>query len=377
MRRVRQILSSVITTLILVGLGFVMATMLVPELTRTIAGAIDDVEPPAITESEALAQREAVFNDIYSSVSPSVVSINIAAERSMGLQNVSSGSGFVVSNEGHIVTNYHVIANSDRIEVRMFDGTVTAADVVGTDPDSDLAVIQVDVPQERLAPVSFGDSNDLQIGDSVLAIGNPFQNDWTLTAGIVSALNRSIQGLDRFSIGGVIQTDAAINPGNSGGPLINLHGEVIGVNSQIESRTRSNSGVGFAVPSNLVRKVANSLIETGEMRYSFLGITAIGDGISLDLIEEYNLPDNIQGVPILEVDPTSGAGEAGLQGVTETAISIITAIDGTPMNDFDELIAYLSQNTNPGDTVTLTVRRNGDVRQVDVNLTNRPGVPQQ
>lgn len=378
MRRVRRFLSSIITTLILVGLGFVLATMLVPELTRTTAGAIDDAEPPTISASEAMAERERVFKEIYQSVSPSVVSITIAAQRGTGLQNVSSGSGFVVSNDGHIVTNYHVIARGDRIEVRMFDGTVAEATITGTDPDSDLAVIQVqDVPPERLFPVSFGDSDALSVGATVLAIGNPFQNDWTLTAGIVSALNRSIQGLDRFSIGGVIQTDAAINPGNSGGPLINLNGEVIGVNSQIESRTRSNSGVGFAVPSNLVRKVASSLIATGEMRYSFLGITAIGEGISLGLIEEYNLPNNIQGVPVLRVEPNSGTGLAGLQEATENSISIITAINGTPMSDFNDLIAYLSVNTNPGDTVTLTVRRDGNVRQLDVTLTNRPEGQQQ
>lgn len=375
MTRVRRSIATILTSVVLVALGFVLASVVLPDLTSDTASAIDDVDPPVITTSTALGERDAIFNEIYQNVGSSVVSITIAAERgAAGLANVSSGSGFVVDEQGHIVTNYHVVARADRIEVRLFDGTVAEATVIGEDPDSDLAVIRVqNVSPDRLFPVSFGNSEALRVGETVLAIGNPFQNDWTLTSGIVSALDRSITGLDRFAIGGVIQTDAAINPGNSGGPLINLEGEVIGVNSQIESETRSNSGVGFAVPSNLVRKVAENLIQTGEMEYSFLGITtAAPNGINLDIVQAYNLPNNLQGVPIGTVEPGSGAARAGLQGATERSITVITAINGDPVADFSELIGYLAINTNPNETVTLTVRRGGEVRDVQVTLTPRP-----
>jgi 2-alkenal reductase len=344
-----------------------------PQLTGDVARAIDDVVAPEIGNSEVLREQERVFGEIYTSVSPSVVSIIISAQRNENtpFEPVSSGSGFVVDKQGHIVTNFHVVASrAGRIEITMYDGTIALAQVVGEDSNSDIAVIQVQsVPADRLHPVAFGNSDELQVGETVLALGNPFQNDWTLTTGIISALNRRIFGLNRNSIGGVIQTDAAINPGNSGGPLINLHGEVIGVNSQINSETRSNSGIGFAVPSNLVRKVATALIQTGTMQYSFIGFNNLD--ITYDLITRFNLPNNMRGVAVAGVRPNTPAERAGLYGATGNVIDVITAINGHPVSDFDELIGYLAINTNPGDTIILTIYRNGQVLELPVTLVAR------
>lgn len=325
----------------------------------------------AIDTSEILTEAERAFTGVYEQVAPAVVSITTAAEsQDLGFFNTSTGSGFVVDFSGHIVTNYHVVEGAERIEINMFDGTITEASVVGTDPDSDLAVLKINVPQERLRPVRFANSDALRVGQTVLAIGNPFNNDWTLTSGIISALNRSIVGLNRFSIGGVIQTDAAINPGNSGGPLVNLQGEVIGVNSQIESEVRANSGVGFAVPSNLVAKVAQTLIQSGSMRYSYLGISS--RQIDLDLIRSFNLPDNIRGVAVLQADLGFPAGQAGIQSISNASVDIITALDGRPVKDFDEMVGWLAINTSPGQTITLTVYRQGQVLSIPVTLAERP-----
>ena len=310
MKRLKQTAMWSLMTTGLLTMGFVLAMMVIPTLRVTVVDAIDSSSPPVITASEILLEQGRVNNEVYDTVAPSVVALSIQARQDFESPyvGISSGSGFVVDLDGHIVTNYHVVEPAlqaeqilgegaeSRIEVSMFDGTITSADIIGTDPDSDIAVIRVDVSQDRLNPVVFGDSDALEEGQIVFALGNPFSNDWTLTYGIISALNRSIPGLDIFSTGGVIQTDAAINPGNSGGPLVDITGQVIGVNSQINSDTRSNSGIGFAVPSNLVLRVANSLIETGDVNYAYLGIT--GGSMNLTIIEAYDLPNNLQGVPI-------------------------------------------------------------------------------
>ena len=192
----------------------------------------------------------------------------------------ASGTGFVIDTDGHIVTNNHVVDGADLIEVNFHDGTILEGTVVGLDPDSDIAVLKVDRPASELQPVTFGDSDSLFIGETTLAIGSPFGQRWTLTTGIVSALGRTIQGLDQYSVGSVIQTDAAINPGNSGGPLLDLDGEVVGMNSQIASQSRSNAGIAFSIPSNLVKRVAQQLIDNGQVNYSYLGISS-GPEISL------------------------------------------------------------------------------------------------
>jgi len=344
----------------------------------------------------AVNTNDEVFADVYQDVSPSVVSISVIARQSnTGFPDqsqtvVGGGTGFVIDAAGHILTNNHVVEGATEIEISFVDGTLASAEVVGLDHDSDLAVLKVDLPEDTLVglrPVEFADSDALRIGQTVLAIGSPFGQRWTLTSGIISATGRSIRGLTDFSIGGVIQTDAAINPGNSGGPLLDLNGRVVGVNSQIMSTAQSNSGVGFAVPSNLAQRVARDLIDNGFVNYSYLGIG--GRDIYLPLIEAFDLPNNTQGVVVTTISAGGPADRAGLEGVVfadETeendsravpeSVDIITAINGEPLSGIGELIAYLAAETEPGQTATLSVLRllegQSEELQIDVRLTPRP-----
>lgn len=312
-----------------------------------------------------------IFTNVYDEASPSVVAISVTTEQAGG-----SGSGFVIDSNGHIVTNAHVVDEATEIVVNFLDGTVTRAELIGADPASDIAVIKVDLPAEQLNPIPFGNSDDLIIGQTVLAIGSPFGQRWTLTSGIVSALDRTIQGLTQFSVGGVIQTDASINPGNSGGPLINLNGEVIGVNSQIISESRTSSGIGFAIPANLTQRVAQTLIEKGEMTYSYIGIA--GGDVSLTIMELLDLPNNFRGIVVSDIVADGPAADSDLQEMAETRTNdnelvdiradIITAVDGTKINGMNDLITYLARNTQPDQTITLTVLRNG-TQEVQIPIT--------
>lgn len=352
---------------------------------------------PVLGQSEnVVIPTDEIFANVYEQVSPSVVSISVSARRpNTGFFNqdetvIGGGTGFVLDRDGHILTNNHVVDGATEIEVSFVDGTLASAQIIGLDPDSDLAVLRVDLPEADLAelrPVKFGDSSALRIGQTVLAIGSPFGQRWTLTSGIVSAIGRSIQGLTNFSIGGVIQTDAAINPGNSGGPLLNLNGHVIGVNSQIISSTRSSAGIGFAIPGNLAQRIAQDLIRDGMVNYSYLGIT--GRDVYLPLIKGFDLPNDTQGVVIAEVAPGSPASRGGLKGpvysdkadannprAVPDSVDIITAIDDEPLSGISELISYLAAETKPGQTVKVTVLRlDGDTSselQLDIRLTSRP-----
>lgn len=303
-----------------------------------------------------------VFTDVYRHASPSVVAISVETDSGGG-----NGSGFVIDGDGHIVTNAHVVDAAQEIVVSFIDGAKVRGAIVGIDKASDLAVVKVNLPAARLSPVAFADSQDLVIGQTVLAIGSPYGQGWTLTSGIVSALDRTIRGLTEFSIGGVIQTDASINPGNSGGPLINLDGEVIGVNSQIISGTGSSAGVGFAIPSNLTRRVARSLIETGQMRYSLIGLT--GFDVSLTVTELLGLPNNFRGVVVREILDDGPAAASDLREIAEMRtldnelvdmrVDIITAVDGVPIIGMNDLITYLARQTRPGQEITLSVLRDG------------------
>ncbi len=325
---------------------------------------------PAIVtaqEPSLLSEQELTYSELYRRVSPSVVSIAISDPIHMDL---GGGTGFVVSSEGLIITNYHVIEAmeqffSGEIVVYFLDGTIVRAEVIGRDPDSDLALLQVDVPAERLVPVTFGNSDDVLIGQTALAIGSPFGQRWTLTAGIISAVGRSIIGLSeaQYRIGSVIQTDTPINPGNSGGPLLNLKGEVIGVNAQIISENRANSGVGFAIPSNLVQRVIRELRDQGFVNYAFMGISA--DDMSLRVIEDLSIPNNTRGVII-----TSASGPAASGGLRRS--DIVLAIDDFAVTDFASLIGYLAINTVPGQTVSIHILRDQQEMDVQVTLTTRP-----
>jgi S1-C subfamily serine protease len=371
-RKLNQ-LTGILIAVLLLAAGFALGTSAI----SLFANNTQQEFAPINSSSAAvpLSDIEKVYADVYARVSPSVVAISVASDVGFG-----NGSGFVVDTEGHIVTNFHVIEGANEIEVNFVDGTIVRAEIVGTDPDSDLAVIDVDgVAIEDLVPVTFGSSDEIVVGQQVLAIGSPFGQRWTMTAGIVSALDRAISGFTQFSIGGVIQTDAPINPGNSGGPLLNLAGEVVGVNSQINTTTGSNSGIGFAVPSNLTLRVAQELIEDGTVDYSFIGIT--GAPLTLSDSETLDLPNNVRGAVVTDVVANSPAAKAGLraarligqgQAVDVTTADIITAIDGEQVYDMSTLISYLAKYTVPGDTVTFTVIRDGQTIDIPVTLESRP-----
>ncbi len=369
-----------VIALFLVAFGFVIGTTVMSTSASSVY-LLPQQQATAIPVSLPATENERYFSDIYNRVSPSVVSINVSGTSSDGSQFGASGTGFVIDKNGNIVTNDHVVADASQIEVNFLDGTIVKGTVVGLDPDSDLAVIKVDLPAERLSPITFGDSDKLFIGETTLAIGSPFSQRWTLTTGIISALDRTISGQTKYSVGSVIQTDAAINPGNSGGPLLNLEGQVIGVNSQILSETRSNSGVGFAIPSNLVRRVSQILIDKGSINYSYLGIQG-ASSLDLALIEALKIPNNTRGVVVSRVEQGGPAANAGIKSAAHateingenvpTSADIITAIDGINITDMSGLVSYLANHTEPGQQINLTVLRDGQQISVPVTLSARP-----
>jgi S1-C subfamily serine protease len=294
----------------------------------------------------------------------------------------ATGSGIVVDSEGHILTNNHVVEGADKITVKLGESDTTrSAEVVGTDPSSDLALLKVDAPASELDPIELGDSSQVEVGDPVVAIGNPFGLDRTVTSGIVSALQRQIQAPDGFSISNVIQTDAAINPGNSGGPLINAEGEVIGINSQIEtggSGSNGNVGIGFAIPINTAKSEIASLIKNGEVEHAYLGIS--GGNITPELAKELNLPVK-EGVIVQEVVKGGPSDKAGIQGSTKTATiegvevglggDVITEINGKQVKDMEEVVS-LVEAAEPGDKFEITLLREGQQKNVTVTLGTRP-----
>ncbi len=328
--------------------------------------------------------------DLYNRVNPGVVTIYTFAAPHPNTIPLGQGSGFVIDTEGHIVTNQHVVEGAEEIEVDFPSGFKAWGTLVGTDPDSDLAVLKVDAPLKELIPLALGDSDEVMVGEFVVAIGNPFGLSGTMTVGVVSAIGRVLQsertapGGGSFSAGDLIQTDAAINPGNSGGPLLNMRGEVIGVNRAITtesfsvSGSASNSGVGFAVPINIVRRVVPALIQSGDYDYPYLGITSLGDGsLNLRQLEFLELPSRTLGVYVMCVVRGGPADRAGLQGAgacgapdASAGGDLIVAIDGETVVTFSDLIGYLVTDANVGELVTLTVLRDGEI--VDVSLTLEP-----
>jgi S1-C subfamily serine protease len=297
----------------------------------------------------------------------------------------ATGSGFLIDTEGHIVTNNHVVEGADRVEVKLGSSDTTyTAEVVGTDPATDVALLKVDAPADQLHPLSLGDSSKVEVGEQVIAIGNPFGLDRTVTAGIVSALQRQIQAPNGFSISHVIQTDAAINPGNSGGPLIDSSGNVIGINSQIQTGGSSsgNVGIGFAVPINTARDVVQQIEEHGEVKHAFLGIN--GGSITPDLARALKLPVT-EGVLVNEVVKGGPADQAGLKGGDTSATiegasfrlggDIITAVDGKKIAGMEEVINAVNA-ASAGDKLELKVLRGDSTKEITVTLGVRPASAQ-
>ena len=284
------------------------------------------------------------------------------------------GSGFLFDTNGHIVTNNHVVASGGQIVVNFDDGRQLSATVVGTDPSSDLAVIQVDPNQiSDITPVSLADSDALKVGQIVIAIGSPFGLQSSMTTGIISGLDRIFPGATSpdgtvFQIPNIIQTDAAINPGNSGGPLLNLRGEVIGVNTAIESPVRGSSGIGYAVPANIVGNIVPQIITNGRVETPWLGIR--GGLLDANTAVALGLPADQNGVLISEVISGGSAAAAGLRGGNNP--DIIISVDGREIVEFDDLLGYLVQQTVVGQTVQLQILRDGQPQTVNVTLTARP-----
>lgn len=367
---------------------------------------------PASPGNVLLDAYQGTLQDIYTRVNPSVVNIQVVDKKQMsdqssllpffnfpGLDELPSdkgsgetysrgeGSGFVWDTEGHIVTNFHVVDGADKIQVIFPDGTIELATVVGGDSNSDLAVLKVDVASEKLQPVTLADSDSVKVGQLAIAIGNPFGLQGTMTAGIISAKGRSLpatsseQGSTSYSIPDVIQTDAPINPGNSGGVLVDAKGDVIGVTAAIQSTAGSNAGVGFVIPSAIVKKVVPGLIKDGSYQHAWLGIS----GISLrpDLAKEMDLSEDQRGALVEEVMSDSPADKAGFRGSDRKVTidgqdinvggDVIIAVNGQEIRDIDELVAYLYNKTNVGDKVKFTLLRDGKEITLDVELAARPG----
>jgi S1-C subfamily serine protease len=299
---------------------------------------------------------------------------------------VATGSGFLIDTEGHIVTNNHVVEGADRVEVKLGSSDKTyTAEVVGTDPATDVALLKVDAPADSLHPLSLGDSSNVEVGEPVVAIGNPFGLDRTVTSGIVSALQRQIQAPNGFSISHVIQTDAAINPGNSGGPLIESEGRVIGINSQIQTGGSGNGnvGIGFAVPINTAREVVQQIEAHGEVKHAYLGIS--GGSITPDLARALKLPEK-EGVLVNEVVKGGPADEAGIKGGDTSATiegasfrlggDVITEVNGEKISGMEEVINAVNA-ASPGEKMALTVDRNGKPQTIDVTLGVRPATAEE
>lgn len=356
------------------------------------------VAPPTPLPPEAVAKADAeelLLINLYDRVNPSVVNIVVTVEDQSSAGSGSpqelfptqgQGSGFVYDQQGHIITNNHVIADASKVEVTFYDGFLARAEVIGADPDSDLAVIKVDVPADVLRPVAWGDSDQLHVGQRAVAIGNPFGLSGTLTTGIISALKRSLPTeTGTFRIPEIVQTDAAINPGNSGGPLLNSQGEVIGVNTAIVPRRtalgeRSFLGVGFAIPSNLVVRVVPSLIEKGKYEHAWIGFQ--GTSVTPEIAREMKLP-KARGALVGTIISGSPADKAGLRSGTrdftlESGLDVtlggdvIIAIDNEEIKSFDDLIAFLARKGDVGKQITLTIIRNGKEQMVEMTLEARP-----
>ena len=367
------------------------------------------VDPTVVSSALLdLANLQVAYEAIYDKVLPSVVSITVSKnmvptfttipdlpndfnfgegqQQAPEFQQYGAGSGFVWDKDGHVVTNNHVIDGAELIRVNLSNGNSVIATLVGSDPQSDLAVLKVDVPADELKPIEVADSTQAKIGQIVIAIGNPFQLSSSMTTGIISGLNRSlpIDSTDAsgftYTIPDVIQTDAAINPGNSGGVLVDIEGKLLGVTTAIESPVRANSGVGYVVPSVIVKKLVPILIKDGSYEQPWIGIS--GRTLTPEVAEAMDLDRTQRGALIADLTIESPADKAGLQGSAITAKidgqdvkvggDIITAADGNPINDFEDLVAFLARYAIVGQTITLKVLREGKTLEVPLTLAARP-----
>ena len=316
--------------------------------------------------------------EIFEKTEESVVQVNVRANDATSKPG-SMGSGFVYSDKGYIITNNHVVDDAGKVTVTFLDGESYTAKIIGTDPDLDLAVLKVEVGATYLQPIPMGDSSQLKVGEQITAIGNPFGLSGSMTSGIISQMGRLLPQDSGYSIPDVIQTDAAINPGNSGGPLLNMNGEVVGINTAIQSATGEFTGVGFAVPSNTVKKVVPILIEEGVFHHPWMGIS--GSDVDPDLAKVREL-NSSKGFLIATVVEGSPAEDAGLQGITitkeidgrEYALDgdIIVKIDDKVVRKISDILIHLQREKSIGDEMVMTVNRDGTLIEVILVLGERP-----
>ena len=333
---------------------------------------------------QLLKAKESQLNTIYSTSLPSIVHIKVRQTVQGFFQNqerTGEGSGFIWDTEGNIVTNYHVVASASIVDVEFADGSQYPASVIGLDPNSDLAIIKVNSNGKILTPLNLGDSTNVKVGNHTIVIGSPFGQEFSMSSGIVSAIKRTVPSQNAmFSIPNVIQTDAAINPGNSGGPLMDIDGNVIGINSQIISRSGGNQGIGFAIPINSVKKIIPTLIKGEKFEYPYIGIT--GMDLNTNLKKALEIDSEIKGVMIVDVVKGSPADLGGLLGYTGTVSDndnsypsggdILTAINSIPIKSMSDLLTLLFSDYSPGDSVTFTILRDSSSFDLDITLISRP-----
>ncbi|MFB5635477.1 MAG: S1C family serine protease [Nitrosopumilus sp.] len=337
-------------------------------------------EPPnnVIAEATSLFSNELSLIEIFEKSEPGVVRVNVQRGESEDVKN-GVGSGFVFDKKGHIITNAHVVKNANKVVVTFLDGRSYNAEIIGADEYTDLAVIKVNADLALLRPLSIGDSSNLKVGEGIAAIGNPFGLSGSMTSGIVSQLGRLLPSGSGYSIPDVIQTDAAINPGNSGGPLLNMRGEIVGINTAIQSATGEFTGVGFAIPSQTVAKIVPTLVEKGEYKHPWIGIS--GRDIDPDMAEVLNLKDAI-GFLVITVVENSPASKAGLIGSDKTINvdgvnypvggDIILAVDGKEVRKIDDILIHLQRAKSVGDEMVLEVLRDGRTTNITIVLQERP-----
>ena len=388
MQTLRRLIGTSFGSAITGGLVVLVAGLILIE-----TGAVDTsdgnssatVAPAALARPASVSDQGLTVNEIYKRDAPGVAFIKAnVVQQTQSLfggpqqqESTATGSGFLIDSDGHILTNAHVVEGAKDVEVQLGDGATQNAEIVGTDPSTDIALLKVD-DTNGVSALPLGDSDQVRVGDPVIAIGNPFGLDRTVTSGIVSALQRQIQAPNGFSISDVIQTDAPINPGNSGGPLINADGEVIGINSQIESSSGGNQGIGFAVPIKTAIDVINQLEDGGDVQHAYLGIS--GGSITPEIANALNLPVD-QGVLVEQVLQNGPADDAGIKGPTGEATvagqtipvggDIVTKVDGKAVTGMDELISLVNDH-QPGDELTLTVWSDDQQKDVTVRLGDRP-----
>ena len=373
MDRTSGLIGGIIGATVVVAVFAVFLLQNIPE-TEVIH---NDVSMPKAIGQQNPYTKELSLVEIFEKSEPGVVRVNVQRDA----DNVSNGvgSGFVFDKKGHIITNAHVVNDARKIVVTFLDGRSYNADVIGQDKFTDIAVIKVNADLKLLHPLTLGDSSNLKVGEQIAAIGNPFGLSGSMTSGIISQLGRLLPSGSGYSIPDIIQTDAAINPGNSGGPLLNMRGEIVGINTAIQSTTGEFTGVGFAVPSKTIAKIVPILISEGEYRHPWIGIS--GRDIDPDLAKVLNLNEAV-GFLVVTVVEHSPASEAGLRGSEETVSidginypkggDVILSVDGIDVRKIDDILIHLQRAKSIGDEMILEILRDGRTTNVSITLQERP-----